>query len=670
MSKSTTIHVAADGDEQSDGSTPALAVRTPARASALLAGGMGAIQMGAGPIDPGPNGIVLVEGQLLLGDGYGTQIDGTKVTQGGAVVSLTGSRSIAREFAVANVPAWKTGVRTTWVPGIASNENSRLENLFVDARGQYAVAYGVGDDTANDVSELEMRGCDSVGNNATSIHMLVGNGQTGNVADCRNFGGNSQCHAYAIVWNGGALTSEDLNRQYSQVADYWFKQAPVGNAVARGGRSENSKRLAIYSFGGVNTAIAKIADTIAVQLSNTDGEAVQMSSGPLILDNVEIAGAICPQFVSLIGRTADGPTMVTLDATNVTSDHVHAFRTQWSRPGKVIRARGTRFVDRPSFSTLARHPESLNVRRANVKTSAAYTIDPATGEFDHVEIRLGADAGVCTLTAGTAGQRLRITIEQDGVGGRIPQWPPQCAFDGGVKPAPALAPHARQSIEFECDGEFWLQVGAVTTVVRPTAAPGPFVADFAQGSRFWLPAPWEHLAGGGSIGVSGGVAVCNSVGWVGDNYTDARPFPLGGEGAAAVVETGMALADVTATFVWQRQESLILRYRDDHNFIAIALANNASWQQPYLSPSVISRGVAYNAGVAVWNGAMLTPGSTHTLGAKMTAAGLALFVDGVQRGNTFDLSRDEFRRLGEGTRHGIILSDTGAKCSAFAVGIP
>lgn len=165
---------------------------------------------------------------------------------GDAVVTLSGSRSALENMWVIVLlkSSGGVGVRVTCT---GSNENSRLTNIFCGNQTQNAIAFGIGDDTTQDVSEVVMIGCDSVGISAKgSVHMRVGNG-TGNVLDITNIGGNSQDNNYGVVMAGGALVSRGLNFQSSGTADIFLQQPGVGNISFDGGRSENAVRFLVSS---------------------------------------------------------------------------------------------------------------------------------------------------------------------------------------------------------------------------------------------------------------------------------------------------------------------------------------------------------------------------------------------------------------------------------------
>jgi hypothetical protein len=153
---------------------------------------------------------------------------------------------------------------------------SRLTSLLCENQIKNAIAFGIGDDTSRDVSEVVMIGCDSVGASALgSIHMRVGDG-TGNVLDITNIGG-SQDNNYGVVMAGGALVSRGLNFQSSGTADIFLQQPGVGNISFDGGRSENAARFLVSSsFSSISYATVKVANYTVVNLLNTDGQGVQI----------------------------------------------------------------------------------------------------------------------------------------------------------------------------------------------------------------------------------------------------------------------------------------------------------------------------------------------------------------------------------------------------------
>lgn len=658
------VYVATDGDDAADGTTYASAVRTPARALAILGASRGAIQLlppsSSAPalFDPGPNGIVIAyEGQLLLGDGFGTQIDGSKVTSGGAVVTMGRSRTIARDFTVATVPANKVGVRVTQLTG--SNEDTHLEDLLVNANGVNAIAYGIGDDTTYDVSETLIKGCTSGGNLTTSLHMIVGNGGTGNVLDAVNIGGNSQCHAYGIVMNGGAIVSHGLSFQQSCMADIWFKASSLGANIIRGGRSEGSKRFCVNTFATLATSIALVADYSVFALQNTDGEGVQSSSGPITFDNVSMTGLTCPQFWSTVGRYIDGPTLNTMVLRECASEHPHPLRSPFSRPGKHVWATGMRFTSDFSQQMVTRPQPLCNVRRQNVTTTAAFSLDPIA--FDTIEARLSSNAGAFTLSPGAVGQRISITFEQDGIGGYTYTWPVNVAFDGGSPPAWVGTRRNRQTVSFEWTGSYWAQCGSAVNMVPPVPVAAPITETFAIGYPFSLLPPWGHLPGGGSLGVSGGVCVAPCVGPIGDiQSSDNGMF---GPGAGAVVETGISNATIVATFVWRNAETIIAHYLDEQTFVPISLCNVNGNGGVYISMYLRGTTSAYGF---IPLGALLVSGTTYTLSVTCTSTGFIFALDG-GAAHPITWSPTLISQYGDLTKHGFILSSTTARCSAFSV---
>ncbi len=668
-----TYYVATDGDDAADGTTPYNAVATVAAAQALLGSKRGAIQLLAPSAEnyfvTGASGIVLAsEGQLLLGDGFGTKIDGSGVTSGGAVITVGRSRCVVRDLFVANVPANKVGVRVSIVVG-SSNENSVIENILVNANGVNAVAFGIGDDTNHDVSEIMIIGCASGGNTTSSVHMIVGNGTTGNVLDIVNIGGQSQGNQYGLILDGGAIYSQGLSFQASSAFDIWFRNTALGACVVSGGRSENPNRFVKSSFGTQATCVCEVSNYSVLNLQNTDGQAVQILSGPITFRNVALQGATgkSPQYWTTTGlRYTDGPTLDTIDLHGCASDHVHPLRSDYSRPGKNVHSTGMRWIADLSEQMETRRNQPCGIRRQNVTSSTAYTLDPKS--FDDIEVRLGADAGVFTLANGITGQVVNVTFEQDGAGGRLFTWPTNVAFDGGSAPAWVGTSRNRQKVALAWSGSYWEQRGAVTNTVPPTPVATPIDEEFTSGYPFALAAPWEHLPGGGSIGVSGGVAVCTSLGYVGDvDSTDGGMWRTGG-GAGAVVETGIANATITATFLWQEGEGIIAHYLDEQTWIGCCLSNLSGSGGVYVT--LCARGATLPYGHVVLSaGVPLVAGSTYTLKVQCTATGLVLTLDSgtpvvADWGPSYSAAVAKF---GDLTKHGFVLANRAAQCTRFTV---
>jgi len=687
MASNLLFYVSVNGSDSNNGLTIAKAFATIEKAISMLRSGTpltavpGVVQLLAGEFYAPPAGCTLEAGQAIYGVGAtASKINGRNVT-GGAVLTLSGSRSAARDLWVTNVPPSKVGVRVTHVspdPPIPSNENSRLDNIFVDSLGTDAIAFGIGDDTASDVSELCMTACCSVGNGKTSYHMQIGNGAVGNVLDISNFGGNSQAHKYGVVVNGGSLVSVGMCFQGSKEADIWIRSgSPIGAVSIRGGRSENSLRFVKSEIGLEAMSVVEIADYSVVQMQNVDGIAIQMTHSPTSISNVALAGANCPQFIDLAAHRTDGPYGSMVDVAKLATQHPYPFRSPWSRPGKIVRASGMRFIGLNStFETLTNKTSTNFVRRYNVipqNSGKPYSLNPAF--FDSVEIRLGANAGTFTLPPGVPGQILSITFDQDGVGTRSYSWPGLCAFSGGRAPANVTTARNRQTGTFEWNGRYWEQRGAITNVLPPTIAANPVWDKFSSGEKFWLSKPsvgafnWEHIPGGGSVGIApppplplGGPCKCNSLGWIGDNGADTGFY---GQGAGAVIETGMTTTPdgIQAMFVWQATETVIAHYLDDQTFQAIWLYNGfGTGRVGYegYSRGAVVVGTSYRAAPVEF-----IPGSTHALRVKLTATGFEIWVDGGLKGTV--AMGDDQPKFADLTKHGFVLSSRDAMCKDFSV---
>jgi hypothetical protein len=260
------------------------------------------------PFKAPSGGLTFAPRQGLIGLGATASIVVGSGTAGEAVVTLSGSRSSIENMWVRVSAQGGVGVRATIKgstetppPTTGTNENSRLTNIFCENQTQNAIAFGIGDNTGLDVSEVVMIGCDSVGNSAMgSIHMRVGDGETANVGDITNIGGNSQDNNYGVVMNGGWLVSRGLNFQGSGTADIWLKQPGVGNISFDGGRSETAARFVVSCFGVLTYTTLKIANYAVVALQNIDGQGVQLLGGGVTtFDNVAMFGANAPQYFLL-----------------------------------------------------------------------------------------------------------------------------------------------------------------------------------------------------------------------------------------------------------------------------------------------------------------------------------------------------------------------------------
>jgi hypothetical protein len=382
-------------------------------------------------------------------------------------------------------------------PAAHSAQNVRVDNIFIDALklaapGNHTVGFGIGDDTSLDVSEVCLVGCRSNGNSVDSIHMLLGNGTTGNVCDISNFGGAAAAHQYGVMLAGGTLVSRGLNFGQSTEADINLHRTTVGSTSIVGGRSENSKRFLVSDFGALADAL-RVADYTVVALQNFDGQAVQLLNASITLDNILLSGdtskdTCCPQYVWVNRVATDNDVQAIVSTRNLATDHPHPFQSPWAHPGLIINSEATRFIGDPVNAVLCNRRKIEHWTRRHVITSAnPYVLDPAN--FEAVDIRLGAkktDAGPFTLKPGIIGQRVSICFEQDGVGGWSYSWPALCAFSGGM-PAMVTTARNRQTCEFRWTGRFWEQHGPVTNVTPPAIPAVPVTSDhFSSGTPYWL----------------------------------------------------------------------------------------------------------------------------------------------------------------------------------------
>ncbi len=664
-----------NGSDTKPGTSWALAFATIERGLAELVGQPGLIDVAPGTYVAPASGYAVSAGQCLRSPGSGaTRIDGSYVTAvGAAILSVVGGRSRVQGFWIFNVKNATTALRVTDSQS-GSTEGVIVEDVLVDqANASGAIAFGIGDNTAGDVSEISLRNCIS-GGNATTTHMKIGNAQTGNVCDVMNIGGNSQCNKYGLDIAGGALISTGLNFQLSYGADIRCYQNAVGVIRISGGRSESALRFLDHrNIGSQGYNGLVIQDYVVLDLINTDGQAILTQGGALSLKNVSIFGATCPQYLAcqLPGVIADRDVSGRIEIDGLTSDHPYPIGgSPYARAGRVIEARSVRFVGDVQFQQRATRIGERAVRRQLVKTVGAPVALDSRYATEFV-IGLEHDAGAVTINPGAVGQVVVITFSQNGIGGAAYAWPASCAFESA--PTNALAPFARQRCAFEWNGSYWEQYGAVVTTVPPSLPFAPVADTFATGNPYWLSAPsspnghqWEHVPGGGSIGVANGAAQCVSVGWLGDNDIDLLPNGAGilkPFGAAAVIDCGGdGLATISATLAIYNAEGVIAHYRDDQTFWVFRIgfnANGTTYGQAY----GYSHGVIAVQGYRNFNlPAGITPGSTHAISVQCTASGFVVKVDSA----VTTLVVSDIAKWLPLTKHGIVASDTRATFSAFA----
>jgi hypothetical protein len=177
------------------------------------------------------------------------------------------------------------------------------------------------------------------------------------------------------------------------------------------------------------------------------------------------------------------------------------------------------------------------------------------------------------------------------------------------------------------------------------------------------------VPGGGSLGIVGGHAKCQVLGWFGDTNHDVHNGFTGLSAAAAVIETGLTTTSIgiSATFTWHANEGIVANYLDDMTFVAIFLTNTAGKSQLRVLP--FSNGIPLGSFTYIQE---LTPplvaGSTHTLLVKITDAGYEVTVDGgatkigAAMASTFICKTDskEFALVKDLTRHGIMAGSRSA----------
>ncbi len=646
------------------------------RAFTALGSDPGTIEVGAGLHYVPAAGLILRTKQTLRGIGaQASQLMGINVTPGltddenrTAVITLAGSRSEIRDLWITRIPTNCCAVRVTHAseltpPGVwASNEDTLVTNIFVDNMLSGSVAFGIGDNTSHDVSNVILTQCTSVGNFEdfgglpNSTHMHIGSGASANVLDILNIGGTSAGNTYGVIINGGSLVSTGLNFSHSAGADIWFKQGSVGPCCISGGRGENSTRFVISSMGCLTCRVSKVADYSIAALRNTDGRGIVRAGGPIVLENISLNGLFCPQFISTEGLGDDGATSSWATVTNCATDHPHPLRSPWSRPGRLYEVRGLQFTGDAQLQGYARLASPKQVRRKNISSGAAYSLNPLW--FDAVDVRLSADAGAFTLAPGVIGQRVDVAFEQDGKGGRTWTWPANVAFDGGATPDNVTTSRNRQSARLEWSGQCW-RAGAVTNTTPLAAAVAPYSTTFPTGDQFHLPSPWEHVPGGGSLGILDGVCVTNSLGWLGDDDLDGF-VGFRGPAAGAVIETGLGATPtgVSATFVWRENEGLILHYLDDQTFFIVTLISGSVYAMGWYHGVFTSYGIL--------GGPTLVAGTSHTLLVKCTSTGLDITVDGNFLGSRV-FSADDRLLFNDLSKHGIFSASRTATFSAFSV---
>ena len=427
-------------------------------------------------------------------------------------------------------------------------------------------------------------------------------------------------------------------------------------------------------------------------------------------DNVAIFGGIdpatlkytAPQYFFLRGGGVDNDNPAILTARSCVSDHPFPFQTNWSRPGKIIRSSETRFAGDTQFQLWSRSTTSGTwVRRMNVTSIAPLTtINPFF--YDAIDINLpGGNTGIVVNTPviipGAVGQTITICFQQNGVGCSAFTWPALCAWSDGTAPAKTpknvTTPRNRQSCTFRYNGHYWEQIGPVTNVLPPAVAATPITDNFRTGNPFWLNQPdthpvptpttprWEHVPGGGSLGIQqvGGVNMCVTpcLGYFGDREGD-DVNGLFGPGAAAVIETGMATqpTGISAEFTWQKSEGIICRYRDGQNFVVFAVIVGlftVDASGPALRTAIIGRGFSHgtqltlNLGDFIVPGPPIAAGSKHTLLVKCTATDFAVSLDGAAPHHFESSDQANFPNFLDFTKHGIFSSHRLATFTNFTV---
>ena len=664
-------------------------------------GNPGSIILLGGTFDAPLGGLVLGPRQCIEGVGAtASNIQGSSGTSGNGnpVLCLTGSRSAARNLFVTVVGGTSdaVGVRVGLLGGglgtknnLGTNQDSYLQNIYVSMGGSgVSTCFGIGDNTTGDVSDVTIVGCTANGpfsssEDDTIVGFYLGGGP-GNVLDISVHGGVANGCDYGVVVSGGGCTFWGFNFVFSSKADIWLKSDAVGNVSFHGGRSENAGRFLISDFF-IGYQSAKVQDYTVVALRNTDGQGIQLNGGIIALENIAFFGLNCPQYIYM-PTNADSDNPYQMDFASIFCDHPFPLQSPWTRDNQILTTRRLGFVGDASFQTWSRCATSdQRVKRRNVTptSNADWIVDPIF--FDAYEIRLSSNAGTLTLRDGSIGKLITITFEQDGVGRHSYTWPANCAWSGGTAPKKApkngTTPRNRQSCDFRWNGRFWAQCGPVTDIVPPVVASNPIKDRFSTGNPYWLDHPditgtmtrWEHVPGGGSLGIKSGVCVCNCLGYVGDSNANDNQG-LWGPGAAAVIETGLATqtTGISATFVWQSGAGIICHYKDDQSFMVVTIITST-----LVTIRGWSNGVFTNYGDRTLDKAIVA-GSSHTLLVQClsTAASSALVIslDGGtgtfnhgQPSVTVTLNPADQKNFGDLTKHGIFAASTSEAFTEFSV---
>jgi hypothetical protein len=688
----TKYYVHVDGNDSNSGTDWSNAFATIAQALTALGSNSGVIQLGAGTFAAPSTGIRLGATQAiqgLSGNSYQSQIDGSAVrTSGYAVVWIQNGRSGASNLWIINVSG-VTGVRVTDPSngtgiGPTSTENVRLDNLLVGVTNG-GIAFGIGDNTSYDVSEICMVNCCSTGDSITTTHMWIGNGATGNVLDISNFGGESQGHQYGLVLDGSVIVSVGMTFAFSTTADIYIKHVGLGATVISGGRSENAGRFFIDDIGDVSYNVLKVSDYTVVAMHNTDGQAFQINS-TMIIDNVVIDGDFAPQYIGFGSSRRETDTLSTslMEVNALTSHHLYPIGgSPYNREGKLFRPRNIRFVNDASdeSQTLNGTGQWYGLRRHNFITGfTTFTIVP--DYYDALEMFLTINSSTITLQSGSfVGQKLRLTFIQDGIGGWTYTWPSACVFSGGSAPSNVTTPMNRQTVEFLWNGSFWEQSSAALSTLPAAAASNPVTEDFSNPSppTFYLTQPysggspsgtnsWISVPGGGAMGISSsGTCAVNCIGLLGDDGTTPPGYnglsgafaaTSPGGGAGYVIETGLTTTTVgiSTTYVYQNSAGIIFNYLNDQTFLMAGAAGSRFYVFGF-------NGTAVHEFVANLI-TPLTPGTTHTILVDIGVSSTTFKLDGVLQSTIPSSSLVAWATY---TKHGFFATALTETFSAFSV---
>lgn len=105
---------------------------------------------------------------------------------------------------------------------------------------------------------------------------------------------------------------------------------------------------------------------------------------------------------------------------------------------------------------------ALSVRRLSVAAAASLTLD--ANLYNHFSVTLSATAVTSSsISNGTTGQQVTITLVQDATGGRTFTWPTACKFAGAAAPSDTTASR-KTAVTFSYDGTNWNEISRAVAV--------------------------------------------------------------------------------------------------------------------------------------------------------------------------------------------------------------